>query len=45
MTGSQRKVAKWEMYMIGKFLFIPAGLIFGFGAKFFRIFVRYIFGR
>jgi glycosyltransferase involved in cell wall biosynthesis len=45
MSGNQRKVIKWEIYMIRKFLFIPIGLVLGFCAKLFRVIARLILGR
>jgi len=45
MTNNQKKVAKWEIFMIKRFIYIPIGLLFGFAIKSIRITVRIIFSR
>ena len=45
MTGKQRKVALWEMSMVGRFLYIPVGFLFGIVAKLLRSLIRLFISR
>lgn len=45
MTGSQYKVARWEVEMLRRFYFIPVGIMFGFVGKIVRVCVRLILSR